>query len=326
MGCFLGVDVGATKTHALVADEHGKVIGFGKAGSGNHEVVGYPGLQYALHESVEAALQTAGVTHWQVDGAGFGVAGYDWPSELSETLETIQTLHLDCPIEVVNDSVLGLVAGAAQGWGVGLIAGTGNNVCGRDSLGREGRVTGNGILCGEYGGGGEIVFCAVQKVCHAWTLRGQPTALTQAFIALAGAADECDLIEGIVLERYHPMAGWARAVFKAAAEGDAVAQEVIAWNARELGASAVGVIRQLHLQHEDFEVVLAGSIFDGGDLYIEPLRQVIQQAAPGARLVRLEAPPVVGGVLLGMEKAGFYGYDIRETLIVNARTWLGRME
>ena len=120
MGCFLGVDVGATKTHALVADEHGKVIGFGKAGSGNHEVVGYPGLQYALHESVEAALQTAGVTHWQVDGAGFGVAGYDWPSELSETLETIQTLHLDCPIEVVNDSVLGLVAGAAPGWGVGL--------------------------------------------------------------------------------------------------------------------------------------------------------------------------------------------------------------
>lgn len=326
MRYFLGVDVGATKTHALVADETGNVVGFGEAGAGNHEVVGYPGLRSALAGSVSQALQLGGLSPSQVTGAGFGVAGYDWQSELADTLEAIQVLSLSCPLAVVNDAVLGLVAGAEAGWGLGLIAGTGNNVCGRDRQGRMGRVTGNGILCGEYGGGSEIVFRAIQVVCHAWTQRGQPTALTGAFIALTGAADAGNLIEGIVLERYHPVPGWARTVFDVAAQGDAVAQEVIAWNARELGATAVGVIRQLKLQGETFDVVLAGSIFDGGALYTEPLRQVLQQESPGARLVRLAAPPVVGGVLLGMEKAGFNGYPLRQFLIDNTRRWLDKME
>lgn len=326
MRYFLGVDVGATKTHALIADETGNVIGFGQAGPGNHEVVGYPGLQRAVQDCVNQALQGSGLTVWQVEGAGFGVGGYDWPVELSDTLEALSVLHLDCPVEVVNDAVIGLVAGAAEGWGLVLVAGTGNNVRGRDRQGRQGRVTGNGIACGEFGGGSDMVFCAIQLVCQAWTLRGQPTALTDAFIALTGAVDASDLIEGLVLERYHPEADWARTIFKVAAEGDPVAQEVIAWNARELGATAVGVIRQLDLQTETFDVVLAGSIFEGGALYLEPLRQVILQAAPGARLVRLDAPPVVGGVLLGMEKAGLDGYPLRERLIASARDWLDRSE
>ena len=31
---------------------------------------------------------------------------------------------------------------------------------------------------------------------------------------------------------------------------------------------------------------------------------IVQAEAPGARLVRLQAPPVVGGVVLGMAQAG----------------------
>ena len=53
-----------------------------------------------------------------------------------------------------------------------------------------------------------------------------------------------------------------------------------------------------------FEVVLVGSMFDGGPLLIEPMRENIVSFAPGARLVRLSAPPVTGAVLLGMEAAG----------------------
>jgi hypothetical protein len=34
------------------------------------------------------------------------------------------------------------------------------------------------------------------------------------------------------------------------------------------------------------------------------MRQAIQAFAPGAKLVRLDAPPVIGGVLLGMQQVG----------------------
>lgn len=37
---FLGIDAGATKTHALVADDSGHVLGLGQAGPGNWEGVG----------------------------------------------------------------------------------------------------------------------------------------------------------------------------------------------------------------------------------------------------------------------------------------------
>ena len=52
MRYFLGVDIGATKTHALIADATGRVVGFGQAGPGNHETVGYEGLIAALDLAV----------------------------------------------------------------------------------------------------------------------------------------------------------------------------------------------------------------------------------------------------------------------------------
>ena len=43
--------------------------------------------------------------------------------------------------------------------------------------------------------------------------------------------------------------------------------------------------------------------------------RTIHAEAPGARFVRLEAPPVVGGVLLGMEQVGINIADVRPKLL-----------
>ena len=48
MHYFLGIDIGGTKSHALIADETGRAVGFGQGGPGNHEVVGYSGLEAML--------------------------------------------------------------------------------------------------------------------------------------------------------------------------------------------------------------------------------------------------------------------------------------
>jgi hypothetical protein len=49
---------------------------------------------------------------------------------------------------------------------------------------------------------------------------------------------------------------------------------------------------------------MTGSMFEGGDMLIEPMRETIHKLAPKARLVRLKTPPVLGAVLLGMEAGG----------------------
>jgi N-acetylglucosamine kinase-like BadF-type ATPase len=315
MRYFLGVDIGGSKSHALVADEEGRAAGFGEAGPGNWEVVGWDGLAATLQTITAQALAAAGIGKGQIAGAGFGIAGYDWPSESEPTRQAIETLGLDAPYAFVNDAAVGLLAGASEGWGVAVVAGTSNNCRGRDRQGREGRVTGCGTWFGEGGGAAEMMARAVQVVAMEWTRRGPATRLSQAFIELVGAADLADLLEGLYMGRYELSASAAPLVFQVAAGGDQVAQELIHWAGTELGSLAVGVIRQLGFEALDPEVVLVGSLYDGSPALIEAMRATIHAVAPGARLVRLTAPPVVGGVVLGMEQVGLATAALRQRLI-----------
>ncbi|NUM44095.1 MAG: ATPase [Anaerolineales bacterium] len=315
MNYYLGIDIGATKSHALIADETGQAVGFGTAGPGNHEVVGYDGLIAVLNDITTQAVARAGISRADIAGAGFGVAGYDWPSEREPTLEAIATLGLACPVEAVNDTVIGLLAGASEGWGIAVVMGTGENCWGWDQDRRTGHVTGNGGYFGEFGGSGTVVMRAVQAVSKAWSLRGPQTALTEAFCRKTGAKDADDLLEGIVLERYHLHAGYAPLVFQTAHAGDEVAKKAIAWAGEQLADLAIGVIHQLNFEDREFEIVLTGSLYEGGSLILDPMKNAIWQVAPRAKFVRLNAPPVVGGVLLGMEMGGVNGYAVRERLI-----------
>jgi N-acetylglucosamine kinase-like BadF-type ATPase len=319
MNYYLGVDIGATKSHALIADEQGCAVGFGQGGPGNHEVVGYAGLAATLQQITQRALRSAGIERGQIAGAGFGVAGYDWPSELPPTLETIKTLGLTAPLEVVNDTIIGLVAGAEAGWGVAVIAGTSNNCWGWDANHRIGRVTGNGGMFGEHGGSGELVQAAIAAVAKAWTQRGPATALSQAFCQLVGASSDANLLEGLSQEGYEIGAAAAPLVFQTAEAGDAAALGVVRWSAEELASLANGVIRQLNLEEQSFDVVLVGSMYNGGPLLLEPMQAAVQAVAPGARFVRLTAPPVVGAVLLAMQAAGLPAQTLRAELIASTQ-------
>jgi N-acetylglucosamine kinase-like BadF-type ATPase len=321
---FLGVDIGGTKSHALIADEEGNALGFGETGPGNHEVVGYRGLKKALTIITSQALGVASIRRNQIAGAGFGVAGYDWPSELAPTLEAIQTLKLKARLSAVNDTIVGLLAGASQGWGIAVVAGTGENCWGWDVNRRVGRVTGNGY--GENGSAWTLVYKSVEAIAHQWTLRGPATALTPAFIKLTGAKDISDFLEGLALERYHLDPRAAPLVFQVASQGDEIAQGIIRWTGQELGQLALCVARQLEFQKINFEVVLVGSLYEIGSMLIDPMRETIHTEAPGARLVRLAAPPVIGGVLLGMEQVGLEAWKVRERLIESTNHLLSEVE
>jgi N-acetylglucosamine kinase-like BadF-type ATPase len=319
---FLGVDIGGTKSHALVADARGEALGFGEGGPGNYEVVGYEGMTATLREITHAALDDAGLPLEALAGAGLGVAGYDWPSEREPILKAIEAVGLPVPFALVNDTVIALLAGAQGGWGVVVVAGTSNNCRGWDRERREGRLTGSSVLMGEYGGASELVFKAVHAVSAHWGSRGPATRLTDVFVELTGAASVDALIEGLCLGRITLRADVAPVVFRVAAEGDPVARELVEWTGRELAGLALGVIRQLSFEALAFDVVLSGSVFNGSPRVAEVMGEVVRATAPRARLVRLECPPVVGGVLLALEDAGVDPQPSRARLIRSTRELL----
>ncbi len=307
MPYFLGADLGATKTHSLIVDETGRALGFGESGPANHESVGYDGMFQSMQSGMEQALRAAGLKKEEITGAGFGVAGYDWAAEVEPTASVIDRLCLQAPYKFVNDAVPGLIAGSEAGWGVVVVSGTGSNCRGWDrEHQREGRVTGHGILMGEGAGGSELVHRCMQIIGYSWTKRLPPTTrLADAMVTYAGAKDLEDLLRGYTMREYEVEADAAPIIFRVAEEGDQAARDLIRWAGTELGELVNAVVRQLEFENLAFDVVMTGSMFEGGAMLIEPMQATIHCLAPKARLVRLSVPPVIGAAMLGMEAAGF---------------------
>lgn len=319
MKYFLGIDVGSSKTHTLISDETGACIGFGKAWGGNHQGVGYDGLKNVLKESLDQARKMACVSADQIAGAGFGVAGYDFLSDRAPHLEAIASLGLSCPVEVVNDGANGLFAGATGGIGVNVTSGSSNNCRGRNKYGKEGRIVGNGASFGEYGGAIEIVQRGLQFVNYAWINRIPPTVLTKTYMNALGAKDEMDLMEGLSTEQYHLFPFLALEVINAAKAGDSAARDILHWSGQELGWLAVSVARQIEMEKDEVEIIQSGSVFEAGEIITDPMRDVVMKHLPKAKIIRLDGPPVVGAVILGMEQVHFDGYAVRKKMIQTAK-------
>jgi N-acetylglucosamine kinase-like BadF-type ATPase len=142
--------------------------------------------------------------------------------------------------------------------------------------------------------------------------------LTQIYLDAVGAKDEIDLMEGLSNSQYHLFGYLAIQVAEAALSGDDAAVEVMHWAGEELGWLAVAVARQIAMENDEVEIIQSGSVFDAGKIITEPMRRIVLQHCPRALLKRLEGPPVVGAVILGMEQAGFDGYVVRPEIIRTA--------
>jgi len=312
---FLGVDVGNTKSHALLCDENGCAVGFGVGGPGNHESIGEDSFQDLLHDIITHAITSAGITKRDIAAAGFGIAGYNWSEDLPMLNRVIDSLGLGVPYGVMNDAGPGLFAGSSDGCGVSVVAGTGANARGRTRHGKLARLTGHGTPFGELGGGGALARHAIGEISRAWSLRGKPTILSELFVKKMGAVDVEDLLAGITRDRYNTTAELALTVFQAARSGDEVAMESIRWLGEGLGDMACGIIRQLGIEDEEFTVVLSGNLFKGSPVIQEALGEIVHELASGASFLHITAPPVTCSVMFAMDQVGADYVAVRQRII-----------
>ncbi len=170
MTLLLGVDGGATKTVALVADETGTVRGAGRSGSS--DIHNESSIDVAIDHvvaSVREALAAAGASPSEVDVGVFGLCGADWPEDVALYSTALRArLQLEAEPMVTNDAFNTLRAGTADGLGVALVMGTGAAIAARGPSGRTwfsgermeragamefGRQVYDLLLRGEYGPG-----------------------------------------------------------------------------------------------------------------------------------------------------------------------------
>ena len=137
----------------------------------------------------------------------------------------MEALELPAPARIVNDTLVGLLAGRRGGWGIGLAAGTHCNCRGWDRERAEGRVV--GFRMGEAAGAKALVDQAVYAVARNTHAGARRRVSPRPSSAPAGARDVDDLLEGLTAGRYALTAAAALIVFAEAERGDPVARELI---------------------------------------------------------------------------------------------------
>lgn len=244
---LLGVDGGGTKTEVVIADAAGNELGRGFAGASNYQKIGFPAATAEVVSAEQLALQAAQGNASEIRSVVLGMSGVDREADARLFRAWAAERYPQAAVQVVNDAELVLHAGTPQGWGIGVICGTGATVVGRTRSGVQARADGWGHLLGDEGSGYWIGSHALRAVFRAIDGRGPQTALQDAIFAEWGI----DSYEPILTRIYSEdapasdTAALAAVVNRCAEAGDAVAQEILEAAGTKIADTVAAVIRRL---------------------------------------------------------------------------------
>lgn len=297
---LLGVDGGATKTVALVADETGTVRGAGRSGSS--DIHNESSTDVAIDHvvaSVREALTVAGASPSEVAVGVFGLCGADWPEDVAFYGEALRArLQLESEPMVTNDAFNTLRAGTADGLGVALVMGTGAAIAARGPSGRTwfsgermeragamefGRQVYDLLLRGEYGPGPRPGFeAAALEAFAADSVESMVYAITR-----TGGLGQRSLgrLAPVLLEASHA--------------GDPQARRIVLDAARSVSGYLRRAAEHVGLASDRAVVVLAGGVFrhPGSDL-----RDAIAAALPRYHLQTTRLEPAYGALLMAADE------------------------
>ncbi len=306
----LAVDGGNSKTDlALVADD-GTVIAAVRGPGSSHQRLGMAGAVHALRAGVAMVRDAAGLPEGtRLARVGvFCLAGIDLPVDDRRVGAALRKEDLSDELELHNDTFAVLWAGSPVRWGVAVGAGTGLNCVGMAPDGRELRFPSLGRISGDWVAGGRwLGVRALGQAIRARDGRGQPTILELSVPAYFGLPDPLAVAEAVYTGHIEErsLLALAPTVFRAAADGDDVARELIDALVGEIVTFVGATVRRLDLADLEVPVVLGGGLVHSGDgALLGGIRSGIVAAAPRAELHILRNPPVLGAALFGLARLG----------------------
>lgn len=305
MTYFVGVDGGASKTAALVVDEHGEKLGAGLAGASNHLRVGIEEATRNVERAVNGALIEAGIALRDVEYAYCGIAGSDHPAHREKMIEAVRVFFPRGNFIVDTDARIALTGAVGFGPGVVIISGTGSVAFGRNPDGQETRAGGWGPTLGDEGSGFWIAREGLSAIVRAHDGRGFATTMTNLLCIEYGMCEPDDLPQFVYAATTHvdDIARYGKLVIEAAQDGDDVAREILSRGGSELAECVVAIARKLHMTDSDFPVAYVGGAFHAGDLLLSPMRLRLQRDCPGAVLQPPQHTPVEGAAKMAMRAA-----------------------
>jgi len=298
----LGIDAGGTKTVCLVADEQGRVLGSARGPGANLASLGELEVEKVLHEVMEQAMLGQSGAPAVIC---LGIAGVDRAEDATIIRSIMRRIGNKAPVLVVNDALIALEAGAGDGPGIVLIAGTGSICYGRNERGQAARAGGWGYILADEGSGWWMGQRAIQAVMRQADGRGPATSLTSRVLAHFGVTDASMLVFEVYYHdpRRRLIAGLGPALQASVDEGDAVAREIVADAAGELALAARSVAEKLEMRGAQFPLVLSGGAFRVVTSLLADLTSRVAEVVPRGQPRLLDVEPAMGAVRLAVAEA-----------------------
>lgn len=302
MEYILGIDQGATKTLAVIADLKGNIIGVGHADGGYHAVTGEEHAMGEIKKAVSLASQMAGihVEKWAVIGAGLTGADFDYEYVLLEN--ALRKIFKSDHVIVINDCIAAFLAGTWKSYGAIICAGTGLNCGIKAPDGRE-FIYGYAIQ-DQWQGGMGIGHKALWAVFEADTGMQPPTLLTEKILSYYNVDTVPMLLQKHVRKelRGH-VKNLVPIVDACAMEGDACAAEIMTEFAAMCAKYVIAGFKRFDMLNIKSDVVLSGGVFKcKNDILYHVIEQYISQETTGVTVVDAKYEPVIGGVIAGLKE------------------------
>ena len=306
---LLAVDGGGSKVDAALLARDGTVIAATRVPNVNDGADPF-GYLDGVAAGVEEVARLAGLDPERRPLAPLGVfclAGADLPADDRRIVRWLSKQGFAAEDVLRNDTFAVLRAGTERTWGVGVVCGYGTNCSGVAPDGRMYRLPAVGPISGDWGGAIEIGGTALWHALRDEDGRGARTTLRRLVPQHFGLRRPRQVMEAIYFGRLSEdrLAELAPVVFEAAAAGDTLAQSIVDRQADEVVAMAVAAIHRLRMAKLDVDVVLGGGIFRNRlPGFFERIVEGVRRVCPAARVTVLGAPPIVGAVMLGLDRIG----------------------
>ncbi|MFE0424101.1 N-acetylglucosamine kinase [Streptomyces sp. NPDC058953] len=307
----LAIDAGNSKTDVAFVGPDGAVLGSAREKVGfQPPKVGLTAAVDALAGPVAAAREAARIAGRAVDEVievSACLANADLPVEEAELTAALHERGWGRTTVVRNDTFALLRAGVDEPRGVAVVCGAGINCVGMLPDGRTARFPAIGKISGDWGGGLGLAEEALWSAARAEDGRGEPSALARTLPGHFGLATMAELIEALhrrtlPYPRVHEL---TPVLFATSAGGDPVAGAIVRRLADEVVSMATVTLERLDLLAEEVPVVLGGSVLAARHPELDArITASLAAKAPKAVPAWLTAPPVLGAVLLGLDRVG----------------------
>lgn len=322
MRYVLGIDQGGSKTHAIIADENGRILGMGKSYGACHSYSGLEAAMGAIREASDSAIQQSGLKREDVSVVVAGLTGVDWDYETALLENAVKRIFLQAEIRVVNDCIIAMKAATKKEQCGILCAGSGLNCAVQN--GEECFVYGFYIQ-DEYQGGSCLGRKAVQAVFDSYMGLVEETELTGILLEHFQVQSVDELLymhvnEKISSEEYLKL---PVILERAACNGDVVAGKIWTEFGENIARYLTVRMCKMGIQEECIDVVLSGSIFKCKyEKFQQSVKDKILSEVPKANIIEARYEPVMGAVIMGIrEIQGELSEEYYSNLEISSRNY-----